>query len=140
MDKRNYHATIKGLYFDSQGKVLLVQEDSGVWDLPGGRIEHGEAFHDTLRRECQEEMGLDCNILDQHPYWAWPALDRDGLWKVVLCFRIELPHLDFRPSDECVNMAFFDAAEFTRHEVVPQTRPLRALLAATAAVVLPPVD
>lgn len=129
MDNRNYHVTIKGLYFDPQKRVLLVQEETGAWDLPGGRIEHGEDFHGTLLRECREEMGLDCNILDRQPYLAWSALDRDGIWKVVLCFRITLPHLDFTPSDECVNVAFFDADAFDRYDVVPQTKPLRQLLA-----------
>lgn len=133
MDNRDYHVTIKGLYFDAHGRVLLVQEETGVWDLPGGRIEHGEDFHGTLARECREEMGLDCHILDRHPYWAWSALDRNGLWKVVLCFRITLPHLDFTPSDECVNVGFFDADSFDVHEVVPQTLPLRALLDAANA-------
>lgn len=128
MDNRLYHVTIKGLFFDNQGRVLLVQENSGVWDLPGGRIEHGEDFHGTLSRECLEEMGINCHILDVSPYWAWPAMDRDGLWKVVLCFRITLPHLDFKPSDECVNIGFFDAATFGTIDVVPQTQPLRAYL------------
>lgn len=128
MDNRNYHVTIKGLFFDAQGRVLLVQEDSGVWDLPGGRIEHGEDFHGTLTRECQEEMGLDCSILDDSPHWAWSAQDRDGLWKVVLCFRITLPHLDFRASDECVKVGFFDNDTFGTIEVVPQTLPLCAYL------------
>ena len=80
MDKQNYHVTIKGLFFDRQGRVMLVKESSGEWDLPGGRLEHGEDFHTALKRECQEEMGLDCRVLDAIPYWAWPAQDQDGVW------------------------------------------------------------
>ena len=133
MDSLTYQVTIKGLYFDGSGRVLMVQEDSGVWDLPGGRIEHGEDFHGTLRRECLEEMGLESEILDRHPYWAWPAQDRDGSWKVVLCFRIALPHLDFTPSQECVNLDLFDADSMPWHAVVPQMQPLRALLADTSS-------
>lgn len=128
MDNRNYHVTIKGLFFDEQNRVMLVQEDSGVWDLPGGRIEHGENFHGTLKRECLEEMGIVCQILDVNPHWAWSAKDRDGLWKVVLCFRIVLPNLDFRTSDECVKVGFFDAATFGTIDVVPQTWPLLTYL------------
>jgi len=86
MDRRNFHVTIKGLFFDERGRILLVREPSGVWDLPGGRLEHGETFHAALRRECREEMALECEILDPAPHWAWSARDRDGLWKVVLCF------------------------------------------------------
>lgn len=128
MDKRWYHVTIKGLFFDENQRVLLVQEECGVWDLPGGRIEHGEDFHGTLRRECQEEMGIACQILDTSPYWAWTALDRDDIWKVVLCFRITLPNLAFTPSEECVKLGFFDAASLNDINLVPQMRPLQDYL------------
>ncbi len=131
MDERSYHVTIKGLCFDELGQVLLVQEDTGRWDLPGGRMEHGEDFHAALRRECREEMGIDCQILDEQPYWAWSALHDDGLWKVVLCFRIVLPHLDFTPSDECVAVGFVDADAFDDRTAVLQIHPLRRHLAAS---------
>lgn len=120
-DPRSYQITIKGLCFDAAGRVLLVRERSGVWELPGGRIEHGEDFHTALRRECREEMGLDCTVLDAEPYWAWTALGSDGLWKAALCYRISLPHLDFTPSEECVEFAFVDADGLSsRHSSRPQ--------------------
>lgn len=128
MHKQNYHVTIKGLFFDAQGRVMLVKESSGEWDLPGGRLEHGEDFHTALKRECQEEMGLDCQILDATPRWAWPAQDQDGVWKVMLCFRVTLPHLEFTPSDECVAYDFFDASSLTNIPVVHQTQRLRDYL------------
>ena len=124
MDRRNFHVTIKGLFFDERGRILLVREPSGVWDLPGGRLEHGETFHAALRRECREEMALECEILDPAPHWAWSARDRDGLWKVVLCFRIRLASLAFTASDECVAVDFFDVSAFESASVAPQTRPL----------------
>ena len=58
----------------------------------------------------------------------WPAQDRDGLWKVVLCFRIRLESLAFTASDECVALEFFDAPSFDAAPVVPQTRPLLGYL------------
>ncbi len=129
MDKRDYHVTIKGLHFDERGRVLLLQEHDGVWDLPGGRLEHGEDFPTALRRECREEMGIACGILDTTPYWAWSAQDRHGLWKVVLCFRISLPHLAFTPSDECVAVGFYDVAGLATISVAPQLQALAGLLA-----------
>ena len=129
MDNRDFHVTIKGLCFDDQGRVLLVQEHDGVWDLPGGRLEHGEDFHTTLTREIHEEMGLECEILDDQPYWAWSALNRDNRWKVVLCFRIALPYLNFTPSRECVACSYFSAEEISALDVAPQTRTLAARLA-----------
>lgn len=123
MDRRNFHVTIKGLFFDERGRILLVREPAGAWDLPGGRLEHGETFHAALKRECREEMALECEILDLAPHWAWSARDRDGLWKVVLCFRIRLASLALTASDECVAVEFFDASSFETAPVVPQTRP-----------------
>ena len=32
------------------------------WSLPGGRVEHGEAAAETLRREVLEELGSDAEI------------------------------------------------------------------------------
>ncbi len=45
-------------------RVLLVRAAStltvaGRWFLPGGGIDHGEAPTAALRRECEEETGLD---------------------------------------------------------------------------------
>src|SRR5690625_4210691 len=45
------------------GRLLLSRISplgypSGFWNLPGGRIEHGEAPTDTLVREFGEETGL----------------------------------------------------------------------------------
>lgn len=135
MANRSYQVTVKGLCFDGQGRVLLVRENSGYWDLPGGRMEHGEDFHGTLRRECQEEMGLDCRILDAAPHWAWSAQNYDGLWKVVLCFRIALPHLNFTCSDECTAVEFVGADSFETLPAAPQIQQLRMHLASLVPAV-----
>jgi ADP-ribose pyrophosphatase YjhB (NUDIX family) len=48
--------------FDGAGRILLVQRGhepaKGLWSLPGGRVEPGEAAHDAVLREVAEETGL----------------------------------------------------------------------------------
>ncbi len=57
-----------GLCRDEAGRVLLVRaarhdDFPGLWGLPGGGIEHGEAPRDAVVREFAEETGLSVNVI-----------------------------------------------------------------------------
>lgn len=48
---------------DADGKVLLLRRTAddylgGLWELPSGTVDEGEALLDALRREVAEETGL----------------------------------------------------------------------------------
>jgi len=49
---------------DTDGRVLIAQRPegksmSGLWEFPGGKVEHGETPDAALIRELQEELGVD---------------------------------------------------------------------------------
>jgi len=54
-----------------RGRELLAQQRAyppaaaGLWELPGGRVEPGESDVDAVRRECQEELGVDVVVGDR---------------------------------------------------------------------------
>ena len=133
--ERRVEATVKALVLDGHGRILLLRETTGLWDLPGGRLEHGETLAEGLRRECLEEMGVDCEPLEERPSLVWCAADKDGVWRVMLAFRARLASLDLRLSDECVGHGFFDAAGLAALALYPQTAPLRVFLPSILASV-----
>ena len=48
---------------DEDGRILLIKKtDNGLWALPGGGHELGEAIADTVVREVKEETGYDVEV------------------------------------------------------------------------------
>ena len=49
----------EGTYFATQRGY---GEFEGMWEFPGGKIESGESHETALKREIQEELGIDISI------------------------------------------------------------------------------
>ena len=52
----NFPVSIKGVLVEA-GRVVLLENDRDEWELPGGRLEPGEAPETCLAREFAEEWG-----------------------------------------------------------------------------------
>jgi len=66
--------SIKGVVLH-RGRVLLLLNERGEWDLPGGRPDPGEDHRAALVREVREEAGLAVAVgarLDEHLFEVLP--------------------------------------------------------------------
>lgn len=122
MDKKNFNITINGLVYNQEGKLLFLKEIYNTWDIPGGRLEHGETFQECFKRECQEEMGVKGKLLEDKPTYIWVGKDIKNRWRLILCFKAELDSFNFKQSDECVNHDFFNKEELKQIDLRPQTK------------------
>jgi 8-oxo-dGTP pyrophosphatase MutT (NUDIX family) len=67
--------SIKGVVIHD-GRVLLLLNERGEWDLPGGRPDPGEDHRAALQREVREETGLEVEVgaaIDGHLFEVLPG-------------------------------------------------------------------
>ncbi len=59
-----YRLSVHAVVFDDQERVLMVKTTYGAkgWTFPGGAIDPGETIHETLHRECREELGCEISV------------------------------------------------------------------------------
>jgi len=124
--RRSAAATVKRVVaalLVKDGKVLICQRTRHQtmplkWEFPGGKIEEGEQPRDALRRELEEELGIDAQVGEEvarirHRYKTGNSVElrfyvvrryrgeienrifRDVRWSA----RSELPSYDFLEAD-----------------------------------------
>jgi 8-oxo-dGTP diphosphatase len=114
---------VAALIVKDEGKILICQRTRHQvmplkWEFPGGKIEEGEQPRDALRRELDEELGIDAQIGEEvarfkHEYPSGGTVElrfyvvreyrgdlenrifRDVQW----ASRSELPSYDFLEAD-----------------------------------------
>jgi 8-oxo-dGTP pyrophosphatase MutT (NUDIX family) len=60
----------KVVLMTKDGKALLMRKSSGLFDLPGGKVETGEDLFKALKREVKEETGLKVKKFDFISSWV----------------------------------------------------------------------
>jgi len=120
------------------GGLLLVRRcDSGLWELPGGRVDVGEDARATAVREVAEETGLQVTVtgvvgLFTDPGHVVQAIDGDVRQQFAVVFRAHAaggePRADRQETSEAVWVA---PAELPR---LPMEPPVRDWVARAVAV------
>lgn len=114
-----YRTSVKALILDKDKRFLLIQEDNGLWELPGGGLDYGEKPHACLKREIMEEMGIEVASIQQQPCYFVTALNINGQWKSNVIYETTVKSLDFTPTDECVAIRFFTIKEASQESLYP---------------------
>jgi 8-oxo-dGTP diphosphatase len=123
-----YRISIKALVLnETRDKFLIIKEDNGWWDLPGGGLDWGATPQEDIAREISEEMSLEMTSVSDKPSYFYTnskpskVNPERSIWYAYVLYETELKSLDFSPSDECTAIEFVDKdslpAENVHHQV-----------------------
>lgn len=115
MTTKDLHLGIYGI-IEQNKKILLIRKSrgpyTGLLDLPGGRPHHGEPLLEALRREIQEETGIETDSYSLFGNFSFliPYQDSQGnqkeFYHIALIYRVGHANLNsFNPEivDQDVN-------------------------------------
>jgi len=123
-----YRVSIKGLILDeTHKKFAVVLEDNGLWELPGGGLDHGESPEECLKREIREEMGLTITKVAKNPSYFLVGKNMKGRWSVNLVFETEVKDFNFTSSSECREIKFISLEEIDSINAFRTVKELAAL-------------
>lgn len=126
---------VKAIILDGD-KFLVIKQivgDLTIWDLPGGKVEHGESPYDTLKREVKEEVNLDIEIVKPVGIWWFFRIDNND--QVVCTTFVCKPKtndidLTKNPAQENINeFKWVTKDEFLREEYKTSHESLKKLIA-----------
>ena len=68
-----------GIIINNRNEILLCQRKQNLpyplkWEFPGGKVNDGETTEECLRRELNEELGIEARIgrLYHHQHYIYP--------------------------------------------------------------------
>ena len=96
--------------------LLQARADTGDWGFPGGYMEYGESFSDTVKREFKEDAGFEITPvkllkLQDQDFYTYP--NGDQVQPVNAFYLVKLAtqkHFNTKP-DETVKVQYFDLAK-----------------------------
>lgn len=107
----------RGILSDENNNLYLSNM-SETYMFPGGGVEDGEDYHQTILRELNEEVGINLDSLEEigtiiHYHEKFPNLKRDKTDPLYINNRVNIIHYFFKR----VNHQQFGNPHYTEYEI-----------------------
>jgi len=107
-DAHRFPVSVKGILLRAD-TVVLVKNRRDEWELPGGKLELGEAPERCVAREIEEELGLEVEPVG--PVDAWVYTIAEGIHVLIVTYGcVEREQRAAVLSDEHTRLAWVELA------------------------------
>lgn len=120
------------LFNDKNEMMLVYREDTKNWGLPGGYMEPGETFDQTIKRELYEELNIQVLNLEfydiysgQEFYHEYP--NGDQVYSVIALYKAEHLSGDIKVDNKEISEVMFFSPEKIPPTITKTTRKLLEL-------------
>jgi 8-oxo-dGTP pyrophosphatase MutT (NUDIX family) len=90
-----YRVTTRAIILDERMRVLVIEDDDGRYELPGGGWKEDESFEECVRREVKEELGVDV-LWVGNIWFAYRGKRKNRPWFLRLCAPVQVKSYDFK--------------------------------------------
>ena len=111
-----YRVSAKAIIRNDKGEVLLVKENGGDWNFPGGGIDHGETVHEALKRELYEEILLDSDFTEKIIDTISFFVDSKEAWLLWLVHEVKVKDLKYGIGEHANEVAFVNPSTLKNSE------------------------
>lgn len=111
-----YRVAVKAFITNDNNQVLVVKEGQEFWSLPGGGLDHGELQIDCLKREINEELGIEDVEIGEIAYSKSFYLDRRDAWMIWIVYKVKLDTTEFIFGDGVTDAKYIDVQELESSE------------------------
>jgi len=125
--KEHIVTSVVAVIIDEQERVLLTRRSippfKGMWVMPGGKIDLGEPIATALRREVDEEVGLEIEVGSLINVFEHVTPGEENCHYIILFYRCRPVHYDLSHNLDEVSEAIWVArGDLAQYDMPEGTR------------------
>jgi 8-oxo-dGTP pyrophosphatase MutT (NUDIX family) len=119
-----YRVTTRAIIFDERFRLLVIENDDGKYELPGGGWGHKESFEECLRREIKEELGVKAMYIG-NVWFQYRGKRKNRPWFLRLCAPVQINSFDFKMGEGMKRAIFVNRQTFLNVPFASDEAPIK---------------